>query len=228
MMKDIRSKFSWRFFIFLILAVLITRMPFAGDYAGVINTLVHESGHALVALLGGEVHHISLFANTEGVTYTRHSNWFGGVFTGAAGYVFSSFMAFIAFWLLGRKKDKWLILILLGFILLNLVFWVRNMYGIFWLISFGAAFVFLLRKGSPALIRNVLLLIASILLVESVSSAFEIMLLSFMSPQAAGDATNLAASVLLPAQIFGILFFLQAMLFCYLSIKKGVFKISSL
>ncbi|OXT15455.1 M50 family metallopeptidase [Bacillus sp. MMSF_3328] len=225
-MNFIRSKFSWRFFIFLILAVLITRMPVIGDYSGIINTLIHESGHALVALFGGEVHHISLFANTEGVTYTRHSNWFGGVFTGAAGYVFSSFMAFIAFWLLGKKKDKVLILILLGFIILNLVFWVRNAYGIFWLISFGAGFAFLLKKGSPSLIQNILLLIASIMLVESVTSAFEIMLLSLMSPQAAGDATNLSASLLLPAQVFGTLFFLQAIWFCYLSIKKGIFKLS--
>ncbi|MGD6877490.1 M50 family metallopeptidase [Bacillus infantis] len=226
-MNFIRSKFSWRFFIFTIVAVLITRMPVIGDYASIINTLIHESGHALVALFGGEVHHISLFANTEGVTYTRHSNWFGGVFTGAAGYVFSSFMAFIAFWLLGKKKDKVLILILLGFIILNLVFWVRNAYGIFWLISFGAGFAFLLKKGSPSLIQNVLLLIASVMLVESVTSAFEIMLLSFMSPLAAGDAANLAASTLLPAQLFGIIFVVQALLFCYLSIKKGVFKLNS-
>src|SRR3546814_9434187 len=64
-------------------------------------------------------------------------------------------------YLISRKKYKSLIIILLLFIGLNLVFWVRNIYGLFWLVSFGAVFLLLLYKGSESIVQNSLLLIAS-------------------------------------------------------------------
>lgn len=225
-MRTIKEKLSWKFFLFVGIAVILTNIPIIGSYVRVINTVIHESGHALMALFGGKVHEISLFMNTEGVTYTSHSNWFGGFFTGGAGYVFSSFIAFLSFWLISRKKYKPLIVILLLFIGLNLVFWVRNLYGLFWLVSFGAVFLLLLYKGTESLVQNSLLLIASILLVESISSSFTILLLSFIQPDAAGDATGLAkATIFIPAQLWGIFFFGQAIIFLLVGLKTASYRI---
>ncbi|GAA0335171.1 hypothetical protein GCM10008967_27520 [Bacillus carboniphilus] len=188
-----------------------------------INTVIHESGHALMALLGGDIHEISLFVNTEGVTYTSHSSWFGGFFTSLAGYIFSSAMAFLGFWLLAKGKNKVYIGILLGFIGLNLIFWVRNFYGIFWLITFGISFILLLIKSKKVVVETVILSLASIILVESVTSAFDIMALSFMHPQAAGDATNLAKStVIIPVQVWGVFFFVQSIWWGVLSYRMGL------
>lgn len=215
-----------KFFLFIGIAIVLTYIPVLGNYVGVINTVFHESGHAFIALIGGDVKQISLFMNTEGVTYTSHTSWFGGFFTGIAGYVFSSFFAFLAFWLIGKKQYKILIAILLGFIAMNLVFWVRNFYGIFWLATFGAGFVLLLFKAQSNLVNNVLLLIASILLVESFTSAFEILLLSFIQPETAGDATNLSRStVFIPAQLWGIFFLWQAIWFSWKGLKAGLYKL---
>lgn len=225
-MKAFTDKISGKSFLFLILAVILTQIPILGSYVSVINTVIHESGHAFIALLGGDVERISLFMNTEGVTYSRQSTWAGSFFTSMAGYVFSSFMAFLSFWLIGKKQYKILIVILLGFIVLNLVFWVRNIYGLFWLISFGAAFLFLLAKGSQSFVNNVLLLIASVLLVDSVKSAFDIMYISLITPKSAGDAANLAILTgIIPVQVWGILFFIQAIWFSYIGLKKGIFKL---
>lgn len=226
MLRTVKEHISLKFLLFIGMAILLTNVPFLGNYVRVVNTLVHESGHALIALIGGDVHSISLFMNTEGVTYTSHKSWLGGFFTGAAGYVASSAMAFVALWLISRKRYKVLTGILIGFILLNSIFWVRNPYGIFWLISFGAAFLLLLYKGSTNLIQNCLLLIASILLVESVSSAFTIQILGFMQPHAAGDATGLArATKIIPAQIWGIILFVQSLLFVWLGYKNKIYRI---
>ncbi|MBY0120336.1 M50 family metallopeptidase [Bacillus sp. S/N-304-OC-R1] len=210
----------------MIIAIILTNIPFLGSYVRVINTLIHESGHAVIALLGGKVHTISLFMNTEGVTYTSHLNWFGSFFTGIAGYVFSSIIAFLSFWFISRKQYKPLIFILLLFIGLNLIFWVRNFYGLFWLISFGALFLLLLFKGSTTFVQNCLLIIASILLVESLSSSFTILLLSFIQPHSAGDATGLTRSTMfIPAQFWGIFFFAQAIFFLLLGYKHGNYRI---
>ena len=225
-MKAIMDKFSARFFLFLLLAVVLIKIPFVGSYVQVMNTVIHESGHAFIALLGGKVEKISLFMNTEGVTYSTQSTWAGVFFTSLAGYVFSSSMAFLAFWLIGKKYYRILITLLLILIGLNLGLWVRNGYGIFWLITFAAGFLFLLFKGSPSFIQNVLLLIASILLVVSVTSSYDMMIISFIRPESAGDAGNLAnITKFLPVQFWGIFFFAQAIWFSWMGIKTGIFKL---
>ena len=62
------------FFYYLIAAFILGIIPVVGKYVAVINTFLHEVGHALIAyLLGGRVHSISLFANTEGTAVTAHS-----------------------------------------------------------------------------------------------------------------------------------------------------------
>jgi hypothetical protein len=68
------------------------------------------------------------------------------------------------------------------------------------------------------------LLIASVLLVESVSTAYDIFIISMIQPHAAGDATNLSLlTAFIPAQVWGGFFFVQALLFIVLGFKKGLF-----
>lgn len=227
-LRAIIHKTNRKFFIFIAIAIILTQVPILGNYVRIINTLVHESGHAFIGLLGGDVLEISLFANTEGLTYTTTSSWVWGFLTSGAGYLFSSFIAFLSFWLIAKEKNTILIIILLSFIGLNLLFWVRNAYGVFWLASFGAGFLWMLYKGGTTVVRNVLILIASILLVESITSTFEIMLLSFIQPYSAGDATSLAkATVIIPVQIWGVFFFVQAIWFCIVSLRLGIYKVKS-
>lgn len=80
-MSFVRDKFSAKFFLFLVFAFLLIHVPFLGNYVKVINTLIHESGHALIALFGGNVEKISLFMNSEGATYSNQSTWIGGFLT---------------------------------------------------------------------------------------------------------------------------------------------------
>ncbi|WML46363.1 M50 family metallopeptidase [Neobacillus sp. PS3-40] len=212
----------------MIIAIILIQIPLLGNYFRVINTVIHESGHALISLFGGKVERISLFMNSEGATYGSQSTRIGSIFTSLAGYIFSSFMAFISFWLLRKNKLTILIDILLGFIFLNLIFWVRNPYGLFWLVSFAFLFLLLLIKGSRTIVNHVLLLIASILLVDSIKSAFEILLLSFIQPNSAGDASNLAQiTAFIPTQIWGAFFFIQSLWFPFIGIKRGIFRIVS-
>ncbi|WP_081799368.1 M50 family metallopeptidase [Neobacillus jeddahensis] len=227
-MSFVRDKVSTKFFLFLMFAFLLIHVPFLGNYVKIINTLIHESGHALIALLGGNVETISLFMNSEGATISNQSTWIGSFFTSLAGYTFASFMAFLSFLLIGRKKEIILIDIILGFIFLNLIFWVRNPYGIFWLCSFAVGFLLLLIKGSQELRNHLLLLIAAILLVDSLQSAYEILYISIFQPQSAGDAANLARLTgFIPAPLWGLFFFVQSIGFCYFGLIRGYYKLGS-
>ncbi|MFQ3546332.1 M50 family metallopeptidase [Halobacillus rhizosphaerae] len=206
----------------LVIALLLTQLPIVGKYFAILNTMIHESGHSLMALLtGGEVRQISLFPNTSGVTLTGHSSWFSQFITSMAGYVSSSLFAFFFFYLIVKGQYKWMIYILLAFLVVNLLFWVRNGYGLFWIVTFGAAFIYLLRSGHQGVIQYVLVFIACLILVESVTSAFEIMWISFIAPGQAGDAANLArATRFLPAPLWGAGFFAQALYFAWLALKR--------
>jgi Peptidase M50B-like len=227
-MSFFKEKLSVRFFLFIALTIILVQIPIIGDYFRIINTVIHESGHAFISLFVGHVDTIALLMNADGITRGTQSIWIINVITSGAGYIFSSFMAFFSFWLIRKEKYTVLIDILLVFIIINLLLWVRNPYGLFWLVSFGLLFLSLLIKGSKTVIINLCQLIASVLLVESISSAYDIFLISMMNPQAAGDATNLSQlTVLLPAHVWGGFFFIQALLFSFLGFKKGFFLIGA-
>jgi hypothetical protein len=227
-LEYLKEKVSIKFFLFLGLAFVLIQIPIIGDYFRIINTLIHESGHAFMALFGGNIESISLFMNADGVTHGTQSVWVVDFITCLAGYLTSSLMAYGSFWLIKKKKQVLLIDMLLGLILINFIFWVRNPYGLFWLASFGVLFLAILIKGSQKLIHNLVLLIASVLLVESVSTAYDIFVISLIQPHAAGDATNLSQlTAFIPAQGWGIFFFAQALLFVVLGFKKGLFSIGT-
>lgn len=223
-MEYLKEKFSFKFFLFIGLAFFLIQIPIIGDYFRIINTVIHESGHAFMALFGGNVETISLYMNADGVTHGTQSIWIIDFITCAAGYTIASLIAYVAFWLIKKKKHIFFIDMLLGVIIINLILWVRNPYGIFWLVSFGILFLALLIKGSKKVIDNLVLLIASVLLVESVSTAYDIFTISIIQPHAAGDATNLSQlTAFIPPQVWGIYFFVQALFFIVLGFNKGLF-----
>jgi hypothetical protein len=220
----LKEKLSMKIFLFIGLAFILIQIPIIGDYFRNINTVIHESGHAFMALFGGNIESISLYMNADGVTHGTESIWIVDFITSAAGYTIASLIAYVAFWLIKKKKHIFFIDLLLGVIIINLILWVCNPYGIFWLVSFGILFLALLIKGSKKVIHNLVLLIASVLLVESVITAYDIFIISMIQPHAAGDATNLSLlTFFIPAQAWGIFFLVQALFFIVLGFKKGLF-----
>ena len=213
---------STKIVLFIIMAILLTKLPIAGKYFAIVNTLIHEVGHQLASIITfGKAHKIQLFANTEGLAFSSHRFWIGRFITALAGYVFSSFMAAIFFFLIYKGRYDLVIYILLAILAISMIFWIRNWYGFFWILTFSAGFVWLLWKAEGPIIEYVVLFLVSILLVESITSAFGIMYLSFKVPAQAGDATSLAQlTYLIPTQIWGILFFGQSLYFGWLAMKN--------
>lgn len=209
------------FISFVVLSILLTKLPRIGNYFSVVNTLVHEEGHAIAAILTeGKVHKIKLFSNTEGLAQTAHPNWIGKFVTSLSGYVFSSFIAFLFLYLISIEQYYWVLFIIIAMLLLGLLFWIRNLFGFFWIITFCTGFGFLIWYGNTIVVLCVILFITATILVQSIHSAFQILHLSFKRPDEAGDATNLAeATFIIPAQLWGIFFFLQSLYFGWKGIQ---------
>ncbi|MBL0388200.1 M50 family metallopeptidase [Tumebacillus sp. ITR2] len=215
-----RKNGVWSLAGILLVAFVLMRLPILGTYLLIVNTMIHESGHALMALLSnGKVVSMSLFLNTEGVTWIASASRFGQILTSLAGYVFSSVAAYLFFWPLKQGRHHLVCYILLGFIAGDLLLWVRNLYGIIWLLTFGALLIALLRAKSSWFVRYGMLFICGIVLVDSIWSALQVLELSLMYPYAAGDATNLSHYAILPTFVWGLVFFLQSLFFGWQSVR---------
>ena len=210
---------NWKYIGYFALALLIIQIPVVGPFFQIVNTLIHESSHAGMALLlKGQVLRIELFATTEGVTYTASSGYAAALLISVAGYVGSSVAAFCLAALCARGKHAlvlWLFVIIGA---VNLIVWVRNSFGMIWLAVFIGLLLFALRrKGKWTSALSIGLF--AFVLVESVSSSFTILWLSLNTPAGAGDAANLAKETMLPVGLWGVFFLLQACLLGLLSAR---------
>lgn len=210
---------------FIVVAFIVARIPVIGKYFKSLNTMFHEDGHIVMSLLTfGKAYKIELFANTEGVATTGSRFWLGKVLTSMAGYPFASFMAFVFYYFFVQAQFDVLFYGLAVVVVINLLLWVRNWYGIIWLISFIGLLGGLYYLGNNTYIQYALFFVGAIMLVESIASAFTILRLSFKTPNDAGDTTNLRKYTWLSARFWGILFFSQSLYFGYLIIDMTLLK----
>lgn len=210
----------------LVLAtVILMKLPIIGAFLRVIDTMIHESGHALaVLMMSGKVYYIELFANAEGVTLTGSRSYLGGFITSIAGYVFSSLAVVFFAYLWRWKKDKVILGVLFLFSVVNLLLWVRNVYGIVWLILFSLLLFFTMRMKDGKKLSSITFSLYVLLLLSSVVSAFDILTLSILAPDGAGDAANLARMTGIPAIVWGLFFFAQAAFLGVLSVMAVIGK----
>lgn len=198
------------------LTLLLNHIPVVGKFFNVINTILHELGHALAALLfQGEVRKIEIFGDTSGVTTTKVNSKFASIVVSLSGYPFSSCAALLSFFLLNRNlQTAYLIGLSLLFFFIMVLF-VRNRYGWFWILAFCALNAAVIHYGNSTIIDIITLFYATTITTESVASTFVILYYAVTAPQQAGDAANLKKSTGIPAFIWALLFTAFAIFICH-------------
>ncbi len=123
-----------------LVALVVTWSPAGYRLVRHLVTLVHEAGHALVAVLTGRrLRGIRLHSDTSGLTVSRgRPRGLGMVATLAAGYPAPALLGLAGAWLLGRGYAAGLLGALLLTCVLMLLM-VRNGYGAMVLLVTGAA-----------------------------------------------------------------------------------------
>lgn len=195
------------FYIFLGVSLVITRLPWIGKYFRGLNTLIHETGHSVMALiLSGNVHRIDLSSDTSGSVITSTDSVFKRFLVTIAGYPFSSVAALIFFYFLEQKAYQYVVYPLIGLAVFNLILFVRNIYGIFWLLSFTVISAAVIFFDNDMLWFAFSLLLAFIVLTESFISTINLIIISLKTPKLAGDAKNLNEITHLPVMFWSLLF----------------------
>ena len=119
----------------LSIALALNYLPKIGRIFKGFNTLIHETGHAFMTLIfSGEVVAVELFYTGDGVAVTKSKSWFTKFFVSIAGYPFSSIISFVFAYLIYINKFDIILYAVISVAVLNILFWVRNPYGLVWLI----------------------------------------------------------------------------------------------
>ena len=192
---------------FFLVTLILPRIPVVGKFFNIINTALHEFGHAIIALLlQGKVHRIELLKDSSGTTTTQCKNKLGSFLVAIAGYPFAATIAYFCFYLISVNYEKHLIIGLSLLFIIMMLFWIRNLYGVIWVLLFSGFNFWLIYYNNEQYIQIAALFYAACILTESLYSSIELLYLSIFQPQKAGDATNLKQITHLPAFFWGILF----------------------
>ncbi len=198
---------KWLILVYVAAAVVLPRIPVVGKFFNVINTGIHEFGHALMALLlDGQVDKIELFRDTSGTTTTKTSGRLSSALVSLSGYPFAATVAYCSLYLISNGAPGALLAALTVLFAVMLLFWIRNAYGLLWVLLFCGLNVFLLFRGSQRLTDMAAFFYAVMMMAESVLSTVTLAVLSFRDSGKAGDATNLARLSHVPAPVWGLLF----------------------
>lgn len=205
-------------YIFIPIALILPRIPVIGKFFNIINTAIHECGHAVMALImQGKVHKIELMRDTSGSTVTQCPTTIGNILVSLAGYPFAAFAGWLCCYLNEVGYQKGLVIGLSILMVVMLIFWIRNWYGLIWIILFCALNAWLLYTDNQQYINIASLFYAIVVMIEAVSSSFILLVLSIKDGHSAGDATNLAKFTHIPAFFWALLFLAFSCWMAYLS-----------
>ncbi len=165
-------------------------------------TVVHEAGHAVVALLvGRRLSGIRLHADTSGLTISRGRRTGPGVVAMlAAGYLAPAAVGLGAAALLAAGRGMamlWLLLLTTAVLLV----WVRNLYGFAILVVVGVGVGLLTWYGDPQVQAGAAYLIAWLLLLAAPRPVVEL-LAAGRSRGRTSDVDQLAALTRIPALVW--------------------------
>ncbi len=203
------AEYTLSFYLLLVLSFIFLRIKYINKPIRGFNTLIHESSHAITSLLfQGRIVEIRLFSDTSGLTITENKSRFSSIIVAFVGYPMPVLFALGMLWLNDHGMDYITLYILLSIVIANLILFVRNAYGIIWLLSFIAICILLLIYGGELSIGFFVLFLVFILLTSGIYDTFLLMLLSFKKGHSAGDASTLHKLTGFPAQFWAILFLL--------------------
>ena len=151
-----------------VLALALVLLPATWPRVRLGVTVIHEAGHALVAVLvGRRLSSIRLHSDTSGLTVSRgRPRGPGMVAMLAAGYLAPAVLGLVAALLLANGRSVgllWLLVVLAG----ALILWVRNGYGLLVLLLGGAGVLLLTWYGDGTVQSVAAYLIAWLLLLAA-------------------------------------------------------------
>ncbi|WP_076409697.1 M50 family metallopeptidase [Shewanella sp. UCD-KL12] len=185
-----------RFLIELLIALLITRLPFISIPFKWLESYFHELSHGLATLItGGAVSHIQLFPNGAGLCYSQ-GGW--PVVIGFSGYFGAALWGYLIFILATWPRGIRVSFALLGSaVVLTAILWGRDLLTISILASLAVLFLLPLKLSTNRFMGGGLRIMALMIMLNALASPTVLLGLS-----GKGDAAMLAGATWVPAWIW--------------------------
>jgi hypothetical protein len=173
------------------------------------TTWVHECGHALMTVfVGGHVSSITIERDTSGLTRSLvPAGRVSGGLVASSGYLGAALVGCLL--IAATRVEKWAPAILLSvgtFMLVTLVLWMRNPFGVGVVLVWGVALIALARRGVGSAPRFLLSLLAIQVALNSVYDLRVLLLLD----RGQSDAATMARLFLLPAWVWAMVWMLMS------------------
>lgn len=188
-------------------------------------TFIHESSHALVAVLtGGSVQSLTISADTSGLTYSAPSGFFGGLLTSSAGYLGTTVAGVLMLYLIRKRfspnkiltaQGLFVAMMLVVFTLVSPLFNFLSLQVavssvIFTLFAGGALAAGLIALGmfaTPRIANFAVAFLAVQCLLNAVTDQLTLFMINspFRSSDIANDAANMANATHLPGILWVVI-----------------------
>ncbi len=196
-------------FLFIALLFFAMRLPYIGVAIRLFNTLIHESAHALMAMLtSGKILKIELNSNTSGSALTVSKNKISMFLIALAGYPMAAGCGYLFFYAMKQGWDYYVLLSVLVLTSFVLLAYVRNSFGILWSLFFIGVLGYLLWLDNATINNFSVLCLAVVLSLEAIYSSLALMLIAIEKPEDAGDARILHSITMLPTLLWTLIFVL--------------------
>ncbi|QFU22548.1 M50 family metallopeptidase [Shewanella eurypsychrophilus] len=185
-----------RFLIELLVALLITRLPFISVPFKWLESYFHELSHGIATLLtGGAVSHIQLFPNGAGLCFSQ-GGW--PVVIGFSGYFGAALWGYLIFILATWPKGIRVSFAVLGSaVVLTTLLWGRDLLTISILASLAVLFLLPLKLNRNRFMGSGLRVMALMIMLNALASPTVLLGLN-----GKGDAAMLAGATWIPAWIW--------------------------
>lgn len=206
------------FIFYIILALLLTRVPVIGKYFQIFNTLIHEIGHAVAGIITfGKVNYMTLSMDAAGGASVSSRNWLTSILVTLAGYPFASGISFLMIVMIHNEQYVYILYSMIVLCVFCLILWIRNLFGFIWLMTAGVLTAAVLLYGDAAIITAYATTLVAVVFVDSFVSTLVLMEVVFKDRQNGGDAHNLRNKTGITEYFWALLFIAIACIPVYYS-----------
>lgn len=202
------------------LMLLMLRIRTLGIAFRVYNTLFHELGHAIFSLVSsGSVKKIELFSDAGGAAYISNKGWLANFMVTIIAYPFAAAAGWFMLTQTQRFSTHYLAYTIAAIYLLSLLLYVRNKYGVIWLLINLAITCAAIYFQQHTWAHLYFFVVGSFILMESVWTALVLLYISAEDPGNAGDAKDLRDLTKIPAVVWALLFAAVTLYFVNLTLS---------
>ncbi len=172
---------------------------------------------AVVVTKEGKSNKIKLFKTGTGETTNMIDSKIQKAMIVYVGYTGTLLLAIGLFYLLSINQFHFVLYFFIGLMVVSILLWIRNFFGVMWALSFAALLVLPLYLKNELAIMHISIFISSLILIQAIINAFQVISQSFQTGRKPGTLERIAR---VPAIICGVALLGQSLYAAYFIFSK--------